>query len=93
MFTTKVLKECYPHPLLKLVGLQDIWFALLGNTSPQRWKSYHLTEDWLYLLTCYIPNSDVLSFVVDSIEDFMGLQAEGRDGKKNEEEWAKCHIL
>lgn len=42
---------------------------------------------------CHIANSDVLCFVVDGVEGFVGLQAEGGDGEEDEEERAKRHIL
>lgn len=35
---------------------------------------------------CHVANGDVLCFVVDGVEDFMGLQAECRDGEQDEEE-------
>lgn len=40
----------------------------------------------LYLLMRCVPNSNVLSFVVDGVEGFVGLQAESGDGQKDEEE-------
>lgn len=47
----------------------------------------------LYLLMCHIANSDILRFVVDGVEGFVGLQAEGGDGEQDEEERSKCHVL
>lgn len=47
----------------------------------------------MYLLVRHVANGDILRFVVDSVEDFMGLQAERRDGQEDEEERAEGHIL
>lgn len=47
----------------------------------------------LYLLMRHVTIGDILCFVVNCVEGFMGLQAEGGDRKKDEEEWAKRHIL
>lgn len=47
----------------------------------------------LYLLMRHVANGDVLRFVVDGVEGFVGLQAESGDGQEDEEEWAKGHIL
>ena len=35
---------------------------------------------------CSVADSDVLCFVVDGVEGFMGLQAESRDGEEDKEE-------
>lgn len=51
------------------------------------------TKTSLYLLMRHISNCDILCFVVDGVEGLMGLQAEGGDGKEDEEERAKRHIL
>lgn len=40
-----------------------------------------------------IANSDVLRFVVDGVEGFVGLQAESGDGEEDEKKRAECHIL
>lgn len=39
----------------------------------------------LYLLMCHVTHGDILRFVVDGVEGFVGLQAEGRDGEQDEE--------
>lgn len=52
---------------------------------------FHLTS--MYLLMCHIADSDILCLVVNGVEGFVGLQAEGGDGEEDEEEGAKRHIL
>lgn len=42
---------------------------------------------------CHVVDGDVLRFVVDGVEGFVGLQAEGGDGEEDEEQRGKCHIL
>jgi len=41
----------------------------------------------------HVADGDVLCFVVDGVEGFVGLQAEGGNGDEDEEERAKRHIL
>lgn len=41
----------------------------------------------------HVAHSDVLCFVVDGVEGFVRLQAEGGDGEEDEEQRAKRHIL
>lgn len=47
----------------------------------------------MYLLMRHVADGDVLRFVVDSVEGFVGLQAERGDGQEDEEERAEGHIL
>lgn len=42
---------------------------------------------------CYVASSDIFCFVVDCVESFMGLQAEGGDREKDKEQRGQGHIL
>lgn len=42
---------------------------------------------------CRVADGDVLCFVVDGVEGFVGLQAEGGDGEEDEEKRGQRHIL
>lgn len=58
--------------------------ASLAVGLSQRWNPPPSPP--LYLLMRHVANGDVLRFVVDGVEGFVGLQAESGDGQEDEEE-------